>query len=218
MSYPSSRGFCGQSRQPKDVVLLLKAEEEEGLVLNDRPAYGKAVVLIAQFGGFGKLGRRRKERRSCRVVLVAVVIVGAAVRVVCPTLDDQVDGSASIASSLGIGLGLGGEFVNRINRHHSAGDSGNTALIDRRNIVPEVIVIGAVNLPVHLVGTRSVQRTETANRVAAIAGCNRNQLGKITPVQGYFLHGGVGKSVSLRRRCRVHDQCCRRDLDNSCAR
>src|SRR5208282_4915794 len=119
-----------------------------------------------------EVGRRHKERRGCRVVFVSVVIVAAAVQAVGTALDREIDGSTGIASGLGIGLALGGEFVNGVNRHDRARDSGNAALIDSWNVVPEIVVVGAVNLPVHLVGAGSIQRAETADGIASVAGVN----------------------------------------------
>src|SRR5258708_28005762 len=106
-------------------------------------------------------------------------MVGAAMHLVGSGLDGQVQGTSGITARLGIGLGLRGEFINGIDRHHHTGDSRYATLIDRGNVVPEVVVIGSVNLPVHLVGACSVERAEPAHRVAAVTWLDGHELPEI---------------------------------------
>src|SRR5260370_34807504 len=85
---------------------------------------------------------------------------------VCTRSEDDVDNATGVAAAFGTGLSLRGKFVNRIQGHDSAGDARHTALIDRGNVVPEIVVVDAVNLQVHLVGAGSVQRAVPATRSA----------------------------------------------------
>src|SRR5260370_1534282 len=75
---------------------------------------------------------------------------------VCTRSEDDVDNATGVAAAFGTGLSLSGKFVNRIQGHDSAGDARHTALIDRGDVVPEIVVVVAANLPVHLVGARPV--------------------------------------------------------------
>src|SRR5262249_59326926 len=100
---------------------------------------------------------------------------------------DQVDRSPGVASSLRPVLRLRGELVDRVNRQDNSGNSGDAALIYCRNVVPEVIVVHTVNLPVHLVGTRPIQGTESAYGISSVTGIYRDQLRKIPPVEWNIL-------------------------------
>src|SRR5262249_5223903 len=115
-------------------------------------------------------------------------------------LHDQIDRATSITASLGATLGLHGELIHGVYGKNDAGDAGDTALILGGDVVPEVVVIHAVNLPIHLVGTRPVEGAEAAHGIAPIAGIHRDQLGEIAPVKGNILHhlrlDGLGLSGS----------------------
>ena len=54
--------------------------------------------------------------------------------------------------------------------------------------MPEIVVVYAVDLPIDLIGARSIQRTEAAHVVAAKARLDGNQLREIPPVQRNVLH------------------------------
>src|SRR5882762_8362835 len=102
---------------------------------------------------------------------------------VCSRLDDQIYGATRIAPGLGTRLGLGRKLVNGVDRQYDTGDSRDTALIDRRDVVPEVVVVHAVNLPVHLVGTGSVERAKSADGISAVTWGHGDQLSKVPSVQ-----------------------------------
>ena len=111
---------------------------------------------------------------------------------------DDVDNAASVAAAFGVGLRLGGKFVDCIQGHDRAGDTGDAALVDSRNVVPEVVVVDAVNLPVHLVGAGSVQRAETAHGVPTVARLHSSELREVAPVHGHVLHCLCRQDVVLR--------------------
>src|SRR5207302_2817001 len=116
---------------------------------------------------------------------------------------DDVNYAAGVASAFRGRLRLCGKFVNCVQGHDDASDAGDAALVDGGNVVPEVVVVDAVNLPVHLVGAGTVQRTETADRVAAVAGLNRGELREVAPVHWYILNRLGGNDVVLRRSCGI---------------
>ena len=123
-------------------------------------------------------------------------------------LGDQIYCATCIASSLRAGLRLRREFFNRIDRQHHTSDARNAALVDRRDVVPEVVVIHTVNLPIHLIRARPIERTEATHRVATVTRRSRDQLREIAPVQGNILHDvrsnrhvlGLRRGVQGQRR------------------
>src|SRR5204862_7437958 len=127
----------GNARKSNDILLLLKRSQEERLILTDRTIDLKPIVLVAERRGL-RAGRGSEEGRFRAVKFIAVVVVRRTVSHVAAGLGDQVYSTARIASSLRAGLCLRGEFLNRIDRQHHASDSRDAALIDRRNVVPEV--------------------------------------------------------------------------------
>ena len=127
--------------------------------------------------------------------------------------EDDVDNPTGVATALGPGLGLGGEFVDRIQGHNRSGDPGDAALVDCGNVMPEVIVVHAVNLPVHLVGAGSVHRAEAAHGVPAVARLDSSELGEVATVHRHVLDrlggqdivlGGGGRIESQRSRGNFH--------------
>src|SRR5439155_532462 len=80
----------------------------------------------------------------------------------------QIDGAAGVASRLRARLRLGREFHHRVDGQHDAGNPRDAALVDRRDVVPQIVVVHAVDLPVDLIGTRSVEGAEAAHVVATL--------------------------------------------------
>ena len=74
-------------------------------------------------------------------------------------------------------------MVNGIERENDTGDARDAALVDGGNVVPEVVVVDAVDLPVHLVGAGSVQGAIAAPDVARVAGSQLNHLGEVAAVE-----------------------------------
>ena len=105
LSDPSRGRLRGQTGEADAVLLALECQKEKCLIFKDWSAQRAAPVLIAQRGLL--LARaRRKERRRGAKKLVAIVIVGRAVKVVAAGLQDNVHCTAGIASRLGAGLRL----------------------------------------------------------------------------------------------------------------
>ena len=145
------RWFGAETRQTDRKTLLLEREEKEQAIFEDRAADGKSVLLIAIF--FFRIDERRSGRKS----FVADVKVGRTVEVVASGFEREVNGATRIAAGFGSGLRLHRELVDRVDRQHDARDTGNAALIDRRNVVPEIVVVHAVDLPVDLVRAGAVE-------------------------------------------------------------
>src|SRR6516164_11339483 len=106
------------------------------------------------------------------IKLVAVVVIDGAVEVIGARTRDHVDRAARVASSLRPGLRLRGKLHDGVHRHHDTSDAGNAALIHGRNIVPEIIIVHAVDLPVDLIWAGSVQRAKTPDVITAEARLN----------------------------------------------
>jgi hypothetical protein len=84
-------------------------------------------------------------------------------------------------------------------------------LVDGGNVVPEVVVVDAVDLPVDLVGAGSVQRTISACSGVSEAWRENNQLREVAAVEGSVLKVLAFDAGSLRGRCRVQGE--RRGID-----
>src|SRR5713101_3118292 len=104
----------------------------------------------------------------------------------------HVDRTARVAAALRPRGGLRGEFHDRINWKDGTGNARDPALINRRDVVPEVVVVHPIDLPVDLVGASSVERATAAHIVAAETWGNGNQLREVASVQRNVLHHVVG--------------------------
>ena len=179
---------------------MLEGEEAEELVLEEGAADGEAGVVVADLllgVGEGALGAEE---------LVAVEVVGGAVEAeLVPALEGEVDGAAGVAAAFGAGLGLRGELVDGVDGEDDAGDAGDAALVDGGDVVPEIVVVDAVDLPVHLVGAGAVERAVAAAGVAGEAGGERDHLGEVAAVEGDVgdglgvEHGGLGDGGGVER-------------------
>ena len=65
-------------------------------------------------------------------------------------------------------LCLHSELVDGVDRQNDTGDPQHAALIPSRNVVPQIVVVDAVDLPVDLIGSCTVQRTESAEPIERI--------------------------------------------------
>jgi hypothetical protein len=113
---------------------VLAGQKEEQLVLQDRAANRKSIVLVTRFGS------RAGEWVGVLEKLVVVVVVGRAVETVSARLDSQIRSAPRAMER---------EVFNRVDRQDHTGDRRNTALVDGRNIPPEIVVVGSLDLPVH---------------------------------------------------------------------
>ena len=83
--------------------------------------------------------------------------------------------------------------------------------VDGGNVVPEVVVVDAIDLPVHLVGARSVERTVAAACVSRIPRGQADHLGEVTTVQGKISdclgieHGSLHGACGIERDARCVD-------------
>ncbi len=188
-------------------MLFLKTTEEEGLIFDNRSAHREPIVFIPEPGCFRKLGARYEEGRVRCIKFIPVVIVGRSVQCVAAALEDQVRRPPCVAAGFGVRCGLHGEFVNRINRHHHSGDTRDSSLVDCRNVVPKIIVVCAVDLPVHLISARSIYLTEAADVIPAKARLDGQQLGEVAPIERHFLNHSVRHCRSLRLRRRIQCEC-----------
>ena len=200
---PSVRGLRGQTRQADPEALLLIIREIEELILENGPTHRRPVIFVAQRRGLGNLRSRSEERGMRGEGLVPVVIVGGAVQGVAAGASHQIDRAAGVASRLRARLRLGREFHHRVDGQHDAGNPRDAALVDRRDVVPQIVVVHAVDLPVDLIGTRSVEGAEAAHVVASEARLDGDQLREIPAVQRNVLDHIGGKRHALRLRRRV---------------
>src|SRR5215813_2362008 len=115
----------------------------------------------------------------CGIEFISIVVVNSAVEFVAAGAGYDVNGAAGVASGFWSGLGLRREFNDRVHGQDDASNSRNATLIDGRNVMPEVIVVYAVNLPVNLVRPSAVERAETADVIAAESGLHRDKLREI---------------------------------------
>src|SRR5215468_3152811 len=118
----------------------------------------------------------------CCIEFISIVVVNGAVDFVGARTGYDVDGAARIASGFRSGLSLRREFNDRVHGQDDASNSRNATLIDGRNVMPEVVVVYAVNLPVNLVRPSAVERAETADVIAAESGLHRDKLREIAAV------------------------------------
>src|ERR1700730_11371946 len=88
---------CGRNRNVGDgaigVFQLLIVEVEEQLVLEYRPAYGGAKIVIALSG----LGTGRVEVVSCIQGVVLEILIGGTVKLIGSALADEVENIAAAA-------------------------------------------------------------------------------------------------------------------------
>src|SRR6185437_12612230 len=98
------------------------------------------------------------------------------------------------------------ELLYRIDGKGYAGDVLNTTLIDRGNIVPEVVVVRAVDLPVDQVSAGAVHRSIAAGGVTGKARRETDHLCEVTAIQRNVLHCLAWDRGCLYRRRGVERQ------------
>ena len=150
-----------QNREAGYRELYLAGEEEERLVLPDRPAGRKPKLVVPDFGYTGSRGLHSRRPRQ---VLIAVEEVESAMQIVGPRFDNHLDGAARVAACVRSGIGLDGELIDGFNGQKRAGYARDAALIDRHCIGISVVVIRAVDLKVLAIGPRPVQRSAADGR------------------------------------------------------
>src|SRR6266568_6656222 len=121
-------------------------------------------------------------------------------KIIPAALNGYVGSAAGAASSLGAGLSLGGKFADRIHGQNNPCDARDTTLVDGRDVVPHVIVIDTVDLPVHLIGPRAIDRAESSDIDAAKARLHANQLREVAAGNRNRIHNRVIDSHALRLR------------------
>src|SRR5579871_6951927 len=122
--------------------------------MQDRTAQRSAKLIIANLWlprGCGQYRALAGEK------LVAQEVVGGAVDTVRSALDDHVDQATCIAADLSICLRLHRELIDRVDRKCDTCNTRDAALVRTLRVMEEVVVVGAVNLPVILVRSRTVQ-------------------------------------------------------------
>src|SRR6266516_2532297 len=100
-----------------------------------------------------------------------------------PGLEDNVSRATGVAPAFGSRGGLHGKFLSCVNRQDRACNPGDATLIDGRNVVPEIVVVHAVDLPIDLIGAGAIERAEAAHVITAEARGYGNQLGEVAAVQ-----------------------------------
>src|SRR5258708_37921829 len=108
-------------------------------------------------------------------------------------LGNHVDRAPGVASALGTRGSLRRKFHYRIDREYGTSNARDTALIDRRDVVPEVVVVHAVNLPIDLIGAGGGSRARTPHAIPPRTRGPRNQMQEVTPIQWDVLHHVPGR-------------------------
>jgi hypothetical protein len=111
---------------------------------------------------------------------------------ICAGLGDDIDDTSGITASFGGGLGLLGILLDGIKGKDDAGDAEDATLVDGGDVVPEVVVIDAVDLPVDLVGAGAIDGATAVDGVASEAGGDGDELGKVAAVHGRVVDDGRG--------------------------
>ena len=120
-------------------------------------------------------------------------------------LCDDVDDAAWVTTGLGAGLSLLRVGFDGIEWQDDACNTEYAALVDGGNVVPEVVVVDAVDLPVDLIGASPIDGAEAAGGVAAEAGCDGDKLGEVATVHGRVVDdfgadvGGLGGGGRIER-------------------
>ncbi len=143
---------------------------------------------------------------------VAIEVVGRPVELVGAGLDDEVGCGAWISAGFGGGLRHHRELLDGVDGHDGAGDALNTGLIHGGVIGPEVVVVGAVDLPVGLVGARAVDGAEDAG-VATEAGKHADELLEVAAVERDVLQQMLGQYGGLLHVAGVEREGVGGDLD-----
>jgi hypothetical protein len=137
------RGGLGRFASSSDQKALMFAGKiEEKLVLQDGAADRETVVLIAGFRLDGLKGIRRLEE------FVVVEVKRRAVQRIRTRLDSQVDGATGVAPEFSRACGHKGKVLNGIDGKYYTRDAVDSCLVDGGNIPPQVVVVGALNLPI----------------------------------------------------------------------
>ena len=168
--------------------MLLVPDEEESLVLNYGSAKAQPVVLVAKRRCLCNGRALGEEGRGRCIKFVPIVIINRAMEGISAGLHHHIYGATGVASCLCARLSLCGKFVNRVDREDDTCNPGDAALIDRGNVVPQVVIVHTVNLPVHLIGASTIERAEAAHVVTTKARFNRDQLREVTSIQRNILN------------------------------
>ena len=136
-------------------LLNFQCRKEERLVVDDRAAQREAVLVVAN-RALGRAGRR--DRRGRRQRLVAVEVVRGPVNAVRARFDHEVDGRACVPAHFRRPARLHGKLIDGLDRQQRPGDAGHAALIDRRDVLKRVVVVGAVDLEVVAARAHAVHR------------------------------------------------------------
>ena len=93
---------------------------------------------------------------------------------------------SGIAAEIAAPGGLLVELVNGLDRQEDTRDARDAPLVHALGVVPEVVVVGAVNLPVVLVGAVAVHRT-----ALIVAGGQIKQRSEVASIERNLLHGAL---------------------------
>src|SRR5712692_1270977 len=106
-----------------------------------------------------------REWRSSGKRFIADEIISGAMKVVAARFQSQIHGATGIAARFGCGLRLHRKLVDGVDRKHDAGDSRNSALVCSWDVVPQVVVVHAVDLPVDLIRAGAIHGAESSGRI-----------------------------------------------------
>jgi len=106
----------------------------------------------------GREGAGVEERSGRAQSSVAVEVIGAAMKLVAARLQNNVDNAAGVASAFRRRTGFGAPNSSMASSGMmTPAIAGDATLVHGRNVVPEIVVVDAVDLPVHLVGASAIE-------------------------------------------------------------
>ena len=126
---------------------------------------------------------------------VAVEIVGRTVDLVGAGFDSDVHHHARLGAVVRLRLFLGVEFLDGVERKRAGGRAGDARVIHHRLAVVDVVIVGAVDDEIVVVGAHAVGRegVETSARVALHARMQRQEILEVASLQRQFIDGLIGE-------------------------
>ncbi len=107
--------------------------------------------------------------------------------------DSDVDDDAGFGAVVGLGLFLGVEFLNSVEREGAGGRTGDAGIVDDGFAVVDVVIVGAVDDEIVVVGAHAVGRqgVEAAAGIALHAGMQGQEILEVATLERQFVDGFV---------------------------
>src|SRR5207249_11893057 len=115
--------------------------------------------------------------------IVAMTVVEGDMETVATRVDGEIQHGVRIAPEISTPDTLLIEFLDWVDREQDCSDSGDTSLIHSFRVVPEIVVVYAIDLPIILVRAVSIHR-----ELRIESGRKLQQLAEVAPIQRQFLN------------------------------